>query len=243
MDVGLSVGLLVGIIVGFAMGRRRVLLADYFEMPKLVPVTIAHSTQFAHSITYLIVACLGFALNSIVQTPVPHICCELPHLGDNLKIGRSIVSEQPRSVDYYNHAFAFDQVDLGMIFVDCYVSFDSISFETYFEIGRSKDLEHPRFFDDCNCAFSFDRFDRELSFADCHVLFDEYSFETNLKFGILPVGCWEVASPVNSNDINTSSERESSEWRNALVIITDEHKNYILLPENGEVHTSAKKNF
>ena len=76
--------ILVGIIVGFAMGRRRVLLADYFEMPKLVPVTIAHSTQFAHSITYLIVACLGFALNSIVQTPVPHICCELPHLGDNL---------------------------------------------------------------------------------------------------------------------------------------------------------------
>ena len=62
-------------------------------------------------------------------------------------------------------------------------------------------------------------------------MFDEYSFETNLKFGILPVGCWEVASPVNSSDINTSSERESSEWRNALVDITDKHKNYILLPK------------
>ena len=123
LDVGLSVGLIVGIIVGFAMGRRRVLLADYFEMPKLVPVTIAHSTQFAHSITYLIVACLGFALGSIVQTPVSHIFCKLPHLGDNFEIGHSIVSEQPRSVDYYNCAFTFDRVDRELSLVYCYVSF------------------------------------------------------------------------------------------------------------------------
>ena len=209
--VGLVVGFVVGFVVGIVVGRRRILISDLIfraKVPKEPPdKSRTHSNKFAHSFTYLIVASFGFILGSIiVQTPVPQFCCGRPHLGDNADIGHLIDSERPGSIDYHNLEFKFDQVDLGMIFVDCYVSFDSILFESYFEIGRSKDLEHPRFFDDCNCAFSFDRFDRELSFADCYVLFDEHSFETNLKFGILPVGCWEVASPVNSNNINTSSE-------------------------------------